>query len=180
MNQNPTKNSDAQSTITIRSARPEDGEKIVEFNAAIAKETESIELDADRLKRGVWAILLDPTKGKYYVAEKERQIVGQMLITYEWSDWRDGVNWWFQSIYVSPEHRRNGILRAIFDYVLAEAKNRPEVCGVRLYVEHNNTVARQAYESLGLTHSHYELYQIDYVLDEKGDNRDKPIMHCPQ
>jgi ribosomal protein S18 acetylase RimI-like enzyme len=151
--------------ILVRAALPDEGERIVAFNAAIAQETEGINLDPARLRRGVWSVLLDPNKGQYFVATRNGELCGQLMITYEWSDWRDGVIWWIQSVYVAPRHRRQGVLRALLGHVRRTAERRPDVCGLRVYVEHNNEIARAAYLKLGLTASIYLMYENDFVLN---------------
>jgi GNAT superfamily N-acetyltransferase len=147
------------SNVVIRSAIAADGHAIVAFNIAIAKEVLGMVLDIDRLSRGVWAVLLDPFKGMYYVAEREGKIIGQLLVTYEWSDWRNGVYWWLQSIYVAPEQRRSGVLRALTDFVIKEAQRRPDVCGVRSYIANESPVAKMAHENLGFKRAPNEMFE---------------------
>jgi GNAT superfamily N-acetyltransferase len=147
--------------ITIRLANSSDAPIIAQFNAAMAKETEGIELHDEHLRKGVEALFLDSSKGLYYVAEVENKIVGQLLITYEWSDWRNATFWWIQSVYVFPEYRNRGIFRALYRYVESLARNRGDVCGLRLYVEKGNNRACLAYETLGMKKSHYEMMEID-------------------
>jgi GNAT superfamily N-acetyltransferase len=151
-------------TISIRSASPTDAAIITRFNALMATETEQITLDQDRLRKGVDALLRDPSKGFYIVAEMNNVIVGQLMITYEWSDWRNGVFWWIQSVYVEKAARGAGVFRALFDYIHTLAKKTPDVCGLRLYVEKTNTRAKQTYERLAMHSSHYEMYEMDFIL----------------
>ena len=150
--------------IQIRRAIPADTERIAEFNAAIARETENLELDRKRLRLGVEAVLRDPAKGFYTVAEVDGHVVGQMMVTFEWSDWRDATFWWLQSVYVQPEYRRQGIYRRLYQHVLDEAKARKDICGVRLYVSKDNVAAQQVYERLGLKKALYRMYEVDFVL----------------
>ena len=150
--------------INIRDAIPADLVIIVAFNSAMARETEGIELDVDRLRRGVSAVLDDPARGRYFLAEIGGSVVGQLMITYEWSDWRNGCFWWIQSVYVHPNHRRRGVYRALDAHVRAEAMRDGSVCGLRLYVDRDNHVAQSVYASLDMQHSHYDLYEIDFVL----------------
>ena len=103
----------------------------------------------------------DARRGFYLVAETAGQVVGQLLVTAEWSDWRNAYFWWVQSVYVSPDYRRRGVYRALDSHIRAEARRRGDTCGVRLYVERANHVARQAYTNLGMTRSRYDLYEID-------------------
>lgn len=137
------------SDITVRTATPADWETIVEFNCALAVESEGKTLDRTHLVPGVKTLLADPSKGKYFVAELAGVIVGQLMHTYEWSDWRNGDIWWLQSVYVHPNHRRKGVFRALFEHMKTAAENDPNVVGMRLYVEENNTLAHATYQSLG-------------------------------
>ena len=150
--------------LAIRRATSADAGIIAAFNAAIAAETEGLSLDRQRLDQGVGAVIADPSKGFYTVAEADGQVVGQMLITFEWSDWRNGVFWWIQSVYVSPEHRRRGVYTRILRQVMDEAKAIGNVCGFRLYVDKENAPAQQVYERLGLRQTNYDMYEVDFVI----------------
>src|SRR5205823_1709721 len=123
--------------ITIRQARPEDADTIAQFNSSMARETEQRNLDPSRVLAGVKALLNDPAKGIYFIVEAQQNgepvIAGQLLITYEWSDWRNGQFWWIQSVYVAEPFRSQGVFRSLFHHVHALAKKRKDVCGVRLY-----------------------------------------------
>jgi len=130
----------------------------------MAWETERRRLNLARVERGVAALLRDPAKGIYFLAEVDGQITGQLLITYEWSDWRNGTFWWIQSVYVAPEHRQRGVFRALFEHVHRLAKSRKDVCGLRLYMHAKNHRARRTYERLGMDHSDYEVFEMDFVL----------------
>jgi len=147
----------------VRLATHSDSSVLVEFNAAMAMETEQLELDRERLRKGIEALLSDTSKGLYYVIETDGTIVGQLMITYEWSDWRNGNFWWIQSVFVRPEFRKQGYFGALFRYIEAVARSRGDVCGLRLYVEKENNCAKKTYESLGMRHSHYELMEICYI-----------------
>lgn len=125
----------------------------------MAHETEGLQLDSDRLRRGVRAALASQDKGAYLVAELNGRIVGSLLITQEWSDWRDAYFWWIQSVYVEPAFRRRGVYRALHARVLELALARGDVCGIRLYVDRENAIARRAYSSVGMVRSHYEMYE---------------------
>ena len=151
--------------VQVRRATPADAESIAACNAAIARETENVQLDPQRLRLGVNAILSDPAKGFYTVAEAEGRVGGQMMITFEWSDWRHGTFWWVQSVYVLPEYRKQGVYRRIYEQVLEEAKARNDVCGVRLYVDKGNRAAQQVYQRLGLHPAQYAMYEVDFVLN---------------
>lgn len=147
--------------MQIRKARLADCTIIAEFNNRLAWETEKLKLDAQTIRRGVRAVLKDSTKGTYFVAEHEGTVVGQLLITHEWSDWRNGNFWWIQSVYVAAAQRQNGVFRALFAHVQKLAQTRRNVCGLRLYVEKNNARAQRTYTRLGMTKTHYEVFETD-------------------
>ena len=149
---------------TIRPAIASDAETIAAFNAAMARETEHMELDQTRLLEGVRAVLADSSKGSYTVAEADGRVVGQMMITFEWSDWRNGVFWWIQSVYVRPDFRSRGVFKRLYGHVAEQAKSAGDVCGLRLYVERENSRAQQTYQHLGMTKTPYEVYEVDFVL----------------
>ncbi|MEX0737535.1 MAG: GNAT family N-acetyltransferase [Bacteroidota bacterium] len=150
--------------ITIRPATMADSGCIAEFNAMMAKETENLELDPIRLHAGVEALFQDPSRGLYYIAETDGKVVGQLMLTYEWSDWRNGTFWWIQSVYVEKEFRGKGVFRMLYRHIESLARSRNDVCGLRLYVEHHNAAARETYERLGMKKTHYEMYEIDFVM----------------
>jgi ribosomal protein S18 acetylase RimI-like enzyme len=147
--------------MKIRKARLADCAVIADFNSRLAWETEKLRLDPQTIQRGVRAVLKDETKGTYFVAEHEGAVVGQLLITYEWSDWRNGNFWWIQSVYVAAEYRQAGVFRALFAQIQKLAKSRRDVCGLRLYVEKNNHRAQHTYAKLGLIKTHYEVFETD-------------------
>jgi ribosomal protein S18 acetylase RimI-like enzyme len=149
--------------IIVRPATPADATSIANFNSAMAKETENIELDRNRLQKGIEAILSDSTKGLYFVAENDQRIVGQLMITYEWSDWRNADFWWIQSVYVHPDYRKQGVFRSLFEHVKLFAQKRGTVCGLRLYVEKKNNLAQKSYEVIGMKHSHYQMMEEDFI-----------------
>jgi ribosomal protein S18 acetylase RimI-like enzyme len=155
-------------TLTIRRATVDDIDALVAFNAAMARETEDLALDTDRLRAGVRHLLEDSHEGHYRVAEApEAGIVGALMITFEWSDWRNGRFWWIQSVYVSPEWRGRGVYRALHRAVRDEAVRQPDVCGLRLYVERANTRAQAVYRGAGMHETHYLLYEEQF-----DDSRD--------
>jgi GNAT superfamily N-acetyltransferase len=141
--------------VTIRRAGPDDWAVIVEFNLRLAAESEGKTLDRALLEPGVAAGLADERKALYFVACEGEQVVGQMMITYEWSDWRNGWFWWVQSVYVRPEARRRGVFRALFEHVVQLARRDPEVIGLRLYVENGNRVAQETYACMGMIPAGY-------------------------
>jgi ribosomal protein S18 acetylase RimI-like enzyme len=146
-------------TVLIRRATPADLPVIVEFNRRLAEETENKVLDTDVLTRGVSATFADPHKGPYFVAEEAGQVVGQLQITFEWSDWRNGWMWWIQGVYVRADARRQGVFRALYDHVYQAARADPEVIALRLYVERDNAAAQRTYESLGMSRTGYLLFE---------------------
>ncbi len=149
-------------TIHIRQATTADADIIADANCAMAAETEGRALDRATVLAGVQRALDDPSLGVYYVAEQFGKVAGQLLITTEFSDWRDGVFWWIQSVYVWPDHRGQGVYRALHDYVLQQAREAGDVCGVRLYVDQGNTRAQAVYRQLGMMPTAYALYEIDW------------------
>lgn len=151
-------------TVSIRRAKVSDAPVIANFNFAIAKETEHLELDRKRLFRGVKALLVDRSKGFYIVAVVDGRVVGQLMITYEWSDWRNANFWWIQSVYVAAEFRGAGVFTALYRHIEKEARKHTSVCGLRLYVEHANTRAQKTYERLGMRKAEYGMYEIDFIL----------------
>lgn len=152
----------------VRLAKLEDAATIESFSAAMALETEGRCLDLDRLHDGTIALLESPDRGFFMVAEREqtgeRRLLGQLMITYEWSDWRNGAFWWIQSVYVDPNWRRQGVYRTMHQHMLREARARKDVCGLRLYVEQDNQGAQQVYHQVGLSLSSYQVFEEDFVL----------------
>lgn len=144
---------------TIRLAQPEDAAAIVEFNMAMAYETEQKQLDQATLSRGVQAVFDEPARGFYVVADSPEGPVGSLLVTSEWSDWRNGTFWWIQSLYVLPQWRRQGVFKSLYEFVSEKAQQDGNICGLRLYVESNNHTARACYEKRGMTPSIYTFYE---------------------
>ncbi len=143
----------------VRAARAEDAETIAAFQMAMARETEGVALDGATVRAGVEAVFGDPARGTYWVAEADGEVVACLLVTGEWSDWRNASVWWIQSLYVRPEHRRQGIFRALFEHVRELAGQRDGVAGVRLYVAAENHAAQRAYEALGMQEGRYKMYE---------------------
>jgi len=149
-------------SLHIRDATPADAGLVAEFNLKLAAESEGKTLDRDWLEPGVRAILDDPGRGRYFLACNGDQVVGQLSITYEWSDWRNGWFWWFQSVYVTAAARRSGTFSALYDHVYQLAKARDDVCGLRLYVDERNRDAQQVYAARGMTQAGYHVMEIDF------------------
>ncbi|MBO2555571.1 GNAT family N-acetyltransferase [Shewanella algae] len=145
--------------MLIRKGTPKDTEALVAFNQAMAQETEGLALDSDTLRRGVSTLLENPAKGFYLVAEIEGEIAGSLMVTFEWSDWRAADYYWIQSVYIKPEHRQKGIYRALYQEVKTLAEKQGGAASFRLYVEQENTRAQQTYQSLGMSQSHYLMYE---------------------
>ena len=163
--------------LSIREATRSDLDLLVDFNTAMALETENRHLDRDRLYAGTRSVLESNSQGVYLVGEVHRgtqssQVVGQVLITYEWSDWRNGNFWWIQSAYVHPDWRSQGVFRSLYQYVVQQARSRSDVCGVRLYVEQGNSTAQAVYNKLGLGGTSYRILELDFVLP--GHENSKP------
>ena len=149
----------------IRDGVPADAPVIAAFNAAMARETEALELDPVRLLAGVRAVFDDPAKGFYLVAEQDGEVIGQLMITFEWSDWRNAVFWWVQSVYVAPAARGRGVYRMLYHELLRRAQERGGVCGIRLYVERHNEAAKRTYAKLGMSATIYEMWEEDFVVE---------------
>jgi GNAT superfamily N-acetyltransferase len=146
--------------LNIRKAELRDVETIASFNMLTAKETEYMEIDPDTALRGAKAIIKDPHKGFYLVAETKGRIVGQLMVTNEWSDWRNKYFLWIQSVYVQEDYRKKGIFSALFHHLEEIGRYRKNVAGLRLYMKKNNETAKMAYESLGMYNPDYDLYEI--------------------
>lgn len=163
--------------IRVRQADHADVNTLVGFSAAMAEETEGRRLDRGRLRDGTIALLDAPERGFFIVAEiQDREwtrVVGQLMVTFEWSDWRNGVFWWVQSVYVEPASRRQGVYRTLHAAVVAKATADPQVCGIRLYVEGNNHEAQTVYQRVGLVPSGYTVYEQDFVLAKPLDQPQK-------
>lgn len=145
--------------MNIRIANFADAQSLVEFNQAMALETEGKRLDATVLQSGVEAVFANKDKGFYVVAEENEKIIGGLMITFEWSDWRDKWFWWIQSVYILPEARGKKIYRQLYDFVKEKARRQGDVCGFRLYVERENVNAQKVYEKLNMQSSHYLMYE---------------------
>jgi GNAT superfamily N-acetyltransferase len=144
--------------ISIRKATSSDAPSIIEFQLKMAWETEEIKLIPEIVTNGVHAVFQDQSRGQYYVAENDGRVVASLLITREWSDWRNCNVWWFQSVYVVPEFRRQGIFRKMYSHIRQMAEEL-DIAGLRLYVETKNSRAQKTYEALGMSSEHYSFYE---------------------
>ena len=144
--------------VNVRPAALSDLDAIVAGNLALAEESEHLQLDSETLREGVRALLTGRAPGRYSIAEVDGRFVGQLLITYEWSDWRNRMVWWIQSVYVVPEARRLGIFRALYAHARREAL-AAGTGGLRLYVDLTNTAAQAVYRSMGMTGDHYRVFE---------------------
>jgi len=131
---------------------------IIDFQLKMAWETEQMTLVPEKITKGVSAVFTSSTRGQYWVAEDNGNVVASLLITNEWSDWRNADVWWFQSVYVLPEYRRKGIFRSMYSHI-KDVADKNNIAGLRLYVETNNSKAQRTYESLGMISGHYKMYE---------------------
>ncbi len=145
--------------MIIRRALLQDAAELVKFNISMARETEGVELVPEVIGAGVKAMIEDPQMGFYLVVELDNRIQASLMVTTEWSDWRNGMFWWIQSVYVRPAYRRQGLYRELYQRVKELAEQEPAVCGYRLYVERDNTGAQKTYQSLGMKEADYRLYE---------------------
>ena len=145
--------------IYIRPAGNEDVAAICEFQLRLAFETENIVLDKETVTKGVSAVLADPSKGKYFAAEDGGRVVGCLLITFEWSEWRNAMVWWLQSVYVSQSHRRLGVFAKMYTHIIELIKGDPSIGGLRLYVDKQNHQAQKVYHALGMNGDHYTVFE---------------------
>ena len=145
--------------VRYREANVRDAITIVDFQQAMARETEDVELHRPIVSRGVEAVFEDRNLGRYFVAEAGPNLVASLLITYEWSDWRNGFVWWIQSVYVRPEYRRRGLYAGLYAYVKRLAEANEIVKGIRLYVDKRNTAAQEVYTRLGMNGEHYQVFE---------------------
>ena len=145
--------------MIIRKANETDSTSVVEFQLAMAWETEQLQLDEPTVVKGVAAVFSDPAKGTYYVAELNGKVVGSLLTTFEWSDWRNGTVLWIQSVYVQPEFRKRSIFSHLYKHVQELVASNPDLRGIRLYADKTNTSAHNVYEHLGMTAEHYQMFE---------------------
>ena len=152
----------AKPALSIRPGQPADAEHLIAFNQAMALETEQRSLASEQIEPGVRKVLENANHGFYVVAEtagESQDIAGALMVTFEWSDWRNGMFWWIQSVYVRPPYRGNSIYTRLYDYVRERAREQGGVCGFRLYVEKENRHAQAVYQALGMQETHYLMYE---------------------
>jgi RimJ/RimL family protein N-acetyltransferase len=155
-------------SIQIRNATRDDVTFLRDSNIAMALESEQKLLAPEVLTRGIVAVFDHPERGFYIIAQRGDVAIGSLLITHEWSDWRNGGWWWIQSVYVVPDARRSGVFTAMYREINARARKSTGVIGLRLYVEKENTKAQQTYAALGMEPAYYSLYQSSFAeLDKK-------------
>jgi GNAT superfamily N-acetyltransferase len=145
--------------VRTRLATDNDIDAIVDFQSRMAYESEGLELDQQTLRKGVHAVFLDPQKGKYHLAVEGERIIGSLMITTEWSDWRNQWVLWVQSVYVVPEYRRRGVFRKMYEHLMTLVRDDPEAAGLRLYVDSKNKNAAMVYEALGMDGDHYRMFE---------------------
>jgi GNAT superfamily N-acetyltransferase len=149
------------SKMNIRQATMADAAVIADFNVRLALESEQLSLEPACVSAGVAALLADQAKGIYYLAEIDGVVAGQLMITYEWSDWRNGNIWWIQSVYVREDARGQGVFRELFEYLQKLAIGQKGVCCLRLYMHSENSGARRSYERMGMKATHYEVFELE-------------------
>ena len=145
--------------MIIRRALAQDVAELAEFNINTARETEPFELIPEVAVAGVRTMIENPQMGFYLVVELDNGIQASLMVTTEWSDWRNSIFWWIQSVYVRPQYRRQGLYRELYTRVKELAEQEPAVCGFRLYVEKENVQAQKAYQSLGMSESEYKMFE---------------------
>lgn len=146
--------------FNIRLAGPQDAALLASWAQAMAMETEHKHLDGDTVLKGVQAGIADPKRARYFIAMSGDTPAGTLMLTTEWSDWRNGDWWWIQSVYVHPDFRRRGVFQSLYGHVKQMAEQASDVCGLRLYVEHENKNAQKTYESLGMEDAGYRMMEI--------------------
>ncbi len=149
-------------SITVRTATRNDIDTIVGFNDGLARETENKSLDLDVVRAGVENFLSVSSRGRYFLAETEGEVIGQIMTTYEWSDWRNGNFWWLQSVYVAPAARGKGVFSTVLAHIQSLAEADASVCGVRLYVDKDNRTAQKTYRTRGFEFSNYEVMALEF------------------
>ena len=148
----------------IRDAHADDSDWLADCAIAMAIETEHKQLDPDAVRAGVAAGIADPAKARYFIARDDTgAAIGTLMLTREWSDWRNGDWWWIQSVYVLPTQRRSGVFAALYRHVEAQARQTPGVIGLRLYVERDNAAAQRTYAALGMDDAGYRIFVAEFT-----------------
>ena len=142
----------------------EDINSLIDFNIKMAKETENKILNKKIVTKGVSEVLTDTSLGYYVIAKNKNTILGSLMITYEWSDWRNGMFWWIQSVYVEKEYRQQGVYKKMYSYIKDKALKDNSCTGIRLYVEQENKIAQSVYKKLEMKETHYKLFEIDFQV----------------
>jgi len=145
--------------MEIRKAETTDAKSIIGFQLKMAKETENIDLDIKILTKGVSTAFKDHSKGIYYIAQDQGKVVASLFTTYEWSDWRNGLILWIQSVYVLPEFRQKGFFNKMYQHLKSMVEKSDEYLGLRLYVDHTNVKAQKVYAKIGMDGEHYKMYE---------------------
>lgn len=148
--------------LLVRIGEDKDAGALATSNVAMAWETERKELSPPVVAQGVKSLLDNPRYGFYVIAEINGEVVGSLMVTYEWSDWRDASFWWIQSVYVKPEFRKQGVYRRLYEYVKQKASRETNICGLRLYVERDNIAAQKIYERIGMSRIPYVMYEESF------------------
>ena len=148
--------------LSIRIGQEKDIDTLVKFNIVLARQTEHKQLSPPIVNQGLQMLFKNPQYGFYVVAEIADEIVGCCMVTYEWSDWRCGLFWWIQSVYVRPEFRRRGIFRKLYEFLKEKASQEQNVCGFRLYVEQSNRTGQNTYSAVGMKEALYKFYEESF------------------
>tara|TARA_B100000686_G_scaffold326886_1_gene385184 strand:+ start:143 stop:634 length:492 start_codon:yes stop_codon:yes gene_type:complete len=148
--------------VKVSKAQKSDIPEIIRFNINMAMETENKKLDRQTVTKGVQEVFNSPSLGYYIIVKDSSGILGCLMITYEWSDWRNGLFWWIQSVYVKKEYRRKGVFRKMYKFINERAIADKKCTGIRLYVENNNSIAQKVYNNLGMTETYYKLFEVDF------------------
>jgi ribosomal protein S18 acetylase RimI-like enzyme len=148
--------------LSVRIAERRDSQTLVNFNIEMAWETERKKLNSAIVTKGVLGLLETPQRGFYVVAEAAGEIVGSLMVTYEWSDWRCGLFWWIQSVYVAPDFRRRGVFNRLYQFLKDRASRESSLCGFRLYVQSSNRIAQRTYDSAGMKETSYRVYEESF------------------
>ena len=148
--------------MKVSKAQKSDIPEIINFNINMAMETENKKLDKQTVTRGVHKVFSSPSLGYYIIVKDSSGILGCLMITYEWSDWRNGLFWWIQSVYVKKDYRRKGVFRKMYNFIHVKAISDKKCTGIRLYVENNNSIAQKVYTNLGMVETYYKLFEEDF------------------